>query len=383
MSTRSGKKVTLRESSTYAANNTWYECVNEIKLWNDADQLRLYIKCDTDDCGLVEIKAQTLSNDDAWCDVVGPGQPWSPGLMLSGQKLTINLCGAGFCEHDRIKIFFRCSRGAGAAKLEIQGLGHDSRAWANPLLKEHGGLPVETKEPDNETVDFYFIQLVQAPTQTTADAIENTYSITVPAGSGAIVGDYIGIFFENKFYFGEALSVTGGGTIIGLDSPLNYSYLTGSQVTIATRDLNVDGSVTRQSFNIGPVFDFQDNKIRIRNLIFQMTDATAMDDGKFGGIAGGLVNGLFLRSNTTDHGYRNYFNLKTNGDFANIAYDTIYADKAPAGLYGFKTKYTYAGREKHGSAPILAAGDTMDAIVQDDLTLLDSFRIIARGEVFQ
>ena len=43
MSTRSGEKPIILPATTYAAVDTWYECDEQVKMWEGADQLRLYI----------------------------------------------------------------------------------------------------------------------------------------------------------------------------------------------------------------------------------------------------------------------------------------------------------------------------------------------------
>jgi len=92
-------------------------------------------------------------------------------------------------------------------------------------------------------------------------------------------------------------------------------------------------------------------------------------------IGGGLTRGLVLRvSNGVNV---NYFNVKTNGDLVNIMYDVKFYEAAKQGVYGLGGRLTYAGSEKHGVTIRLTQGDTMDMIVQDDLTTLLDFKAVA------
>lgn len=380
MSVRSGKKETLRECATYDENDTWYPCPNTIKMWKGADQLRLYLDVQGHDVGTIEFKAQILYEDGTWYEALGNGSSWSPGVVLAGEKTTLNLNGGGFCQGDEVKVFFRCSRGAGAATVCIYALAHESTPWVNQFLESNGGHPVNVQDQTTQAFDFFFVHPTQPNALTTSDVVKDTYVFTVGAGSGIIVGDYVGLFYQDRFFFAEVQTVTGGGTTITVDTPIDYAYPSGSTVLITSRDANVDGSTSSVTFQIGPVFDWQDNRIDITRIMFYMLDDSAMDDGRFGGIVGGLTDGIVLRS-TSDGETWTYFNIKTNGEFGIHAYDTDYSFKAPAGLYGFRCRYTFAGQSKHGVAVRLSAGDTMELIIQDDLSELTSFRILAEGHI--
>ena len=111
----------------------------------------------------------------------------------------------------------------------------------------------------------------------------------------------------------------------------------------------------------------------------QVTRFTFPDDSKFANITGGLTNGLVFRR--VDGDTRNVFNVKTNGDIANICYDLAYADQGKNGLNGVRARISFAGQDKHGVALRLAPGDALQFLVQDDLTSIDIFRIVAQGHI--
>ncbi len=109
-----------------------------------------------------------------------------------------------------------------------------------------------------------------------------------------------------------------------------------------------------------------------------ITDASEMDDTKFGGITA-LTKGVFLRK--VNGVIKNIFNAKTNGDIALNCSTYSYADKAGAGNYGFRAIKTFGGQENQGVI-IRLAGDTQDTleiVVQDNLTGLTGMYIMAKG----
>ena len=74
------------------------------------------------------------------------------------------------------------------------------------------------------------------------------------------------------------------------------------------------------------------------------------------------------------------WNAKTNGELALIcASDFYYTDKAPAGQNGARFRNTFSGQDKHGVTIRLAPGETLELVVQDDLTLLSVFNMMAQG----
>lgn len=381
MSIRSGPSTSIRAAATYAEADTWYECDETITMGNGADQLRLYLVNTADDCVSVSIMLQVKDHKGDYCDVVEHGLDWKIPLF-AGECKAVTLIGANLCTRDTVKVFFKCANGASSAVLEIGALAHNSEPAGGPIGDGTGGYPVHSVSLTTQAIDFYFIQPRIANILTAADATIDTHAIEVPGSSGILVGDYVGVFWENRFYFGTVLAVVVSTTdTITFDSPLDYSYPTGSTVLTTTREMNVDATASRQIFQIGPVFDWQENQIDINRIIFHITDASTMEDTTFGGIAA-LTHGLFLRRVSADGTIQNYYNVKNNGELANLSFDLNYPDKVPAGTYALRCRYTYNGKDKHGVAVRLSAGDTLQAIVLgDDLTDLSSFRMIAEGNI--
>ncbi len=56
-----------------------------------------------------------------------------------------------------------------------------------------------------------------------------------------------------------------------------------------------------------------------------------------------------------------------------------YDDKAPAGVYGLRGRLTYAGQNEHGVTLELEPGESIELVIQDDLTALVSFEVMVQG----
>ena len=98
---------------------------------------------------------------------------------------------------------------------------------------------------------------------------------------------------------------------------------------------------------------------------------------------GGLTNGIVLR--VVNGRTWNIWDVHLNAEFANLAYDyqTFLATNPAQGVNGLAVRYTFAGQDKHGVAVRLEPGDSLQLVIQDDLSDLVSFRIIAEGHIVQ
>lgn len=138
----------------------------------------------------------------------------------------------------------------------------------------------------------------------------------------------------------------------------------------------VNGAVTTQVFQIGPTGGVIE--VDVTRLMGYLQSGTAMDDSLFGSL-GALTYGIVLRhkNGTT----QNIWNAKTNGEMALLCYDFTYTTKAPAGQFGARFRNSYGGQDKHGVTIRLDPGDTLELLVQDDLTGLGVFNMIAQGHI--
>ena len=307
----------------------------------------------------------------------------------------------------------------------------------------NGGLDVNIQDQTTPPVDLYFTRQVDIETALSVDSFIGQTSVTVASDSSLDVGDTViiasGVSLEGRFYFGEILALP-GGNIVELDTPLDFAFESGDPLAPLSKELNVDGSpvsitsgtlefareyvitnyVAGDDFtNVGALVnqtgerfvatgvtpttwtnssqlesDFITFEIRgagvgspitidITRLLMQCQTDSAVDLSTFGDIAGGLTRGIVIRRN---NGFvNNVFNAKTNGELANLAYDwsPLTSSNPAFGVDGFVWRYTFAGQEKHGVAVRLAPGDSLQLLIQGDLSTIDLLRIIGAGHIVQ
>ncbi len=212
----------------------------------------------------------------------------------------------------------------------------------------------------------------------------NTRTVTLAPGHGVVPGLTLAIIEEvagikePEIFTGKVLTVV--GDVLGLDMPISYPFsVVGSKMFTADRNMNVDGSITPVVFALTNILSIPIDVVRF---IFHITSATSMDDGKFGGRAA-LPNGILLRKKRADGYYTNYWNIKTNGQFGEIAFDKYYDDKAPAGVYGMTCRITYGGQSKHGVTIRLNPGESIELVVQDDLSTQVEFGTTTEGHLVE
>lgn len=245
-----------------------------------------------------------------------------------------------------------------------------------------GPGPAGIWRPLKIPADNYFIQANNGATTLSADVAVDDVVATVTDPSTFSIGDYVTIRNPESIYFGEVLLVNVND--ITFDSPFPFAYQSGDTIQSFTRDLNVDGSVTRQIFSLFGS-GVEEVQINLTRIVFNCLSTAAVDLSKFGDIIGGLTNGLVLRGvpdPAKGIAPSNQWNIKTNGDI-----DTLtgadwkpYSALNPAqGQDGFTARYTYGGKDKHDVIPPVETGDRIDLIIQDDLSSLLTFRLLFGG----
>jgi len=239
------------------------------------------------------------------------------------------------------------------------------------------GADVNVQDQHTRTFDVFFSQVVGEETALEVSAVINEWAVTLVTGHGALDGEQLVIYdyLADRLYIGGVLGVT--GDVVALDTPINFSYpAITSVVARAVRELNVNGAVTRQTFAVSPPLQ---SAIDITRIMFQMTTDAFPEMDMFGDIADGLVRGVVLR---VVNGINvNYFNIKTNGELVNLMYDVSFYEAAKHGVNGLGGRLTYGGPSKHGVTIRLETDDSLEIIIQDDLSSIVQFRMIASGHV--
>jgi hypothetical protein len=249
--------------------------------------------------------------------------------------------------------------------------------WAP--MEFNGAFPVNIQDQHSPAFDLYFSQDVGAPLTLAADAEEDAYSISVTTGHGLVTGNEFVLFDTNtqRGYTGEVVTVDGANTV-NVDRPITSRLPAATTILQQrTHDLTVNGAVTRQTFRVGSALAAE---IDITRILFQMTTTNAPEFTDFGDITLGLSRGLVLR--VVNGRNSNLWNAKTNANLVNLMYDvTVYEAAKQFNVNGIGARLTYAGQNKHGVTIRLGANEYLEVIIQDDLTSLLSFNMIACGHL--
>lgn len=242
---------------------------------------------------------------------------------------------------------------------------------------------VMIQDQSTEIIDLHVTREVQEIDIVTNTSLYDT-TITISSSAEPTDGNMVCLKEGTSFYQGEILShsANGGNWDVNVDNPLDYAYTTQGGCSERSFQLNIDGSITPVVFSVSPSNLNKDVKWDITRVMGAITDTVAMDDDKFGGITK-LAKGILLRC--VNGTVKNIFNAKSNSDIRVHAYDLTYSDKAPAGSYGLNFRRTFAGQDKNGVVVRLSAErqDELQVLVQDDLTGLSSFTMVAQGHLVE
>lgn len=253
--------------------------------------------------------------------------------------------------------------------------------WSSRVPKEsNGGVPVNIQDQTSRILDLFFIQKQGATVTLGAAANPNDRTITLSDATGFVTGNVVGLFGSaTQFMFAKQIGIP-AGNVITLDTPVDTLFPIGSAVIRATDNLNVNGSPgTPQIFSIGPIGTGAGIEVDITRFLGYIETSGAQADDKFGDIAGGLQYGLALRQNNGS--IQNIWNVKTNGEIGLLCYDSAYTPNAPAGNEGFRFRNTFAGQSKHGVTIRLMPGESLELLVQDNLSGLVKLNCMAQGHV--
>lgn len=249
-------------------------------------------------------------------------------------------------------------------------------------LEETGAIPVAVQDQTTAVIDLFFVQLNGSITTLAENTTIDDRIINVTSVVDIDVGTYLGIVSGGlgRFYFGTVTAIN--GNIVTLDTPLDFNFSAGFPVVPVNREMNVDGSSTPSTFFVGTGGEGSNLTFDITRILIHFKTTDSVDLGEFGDLPS-LTNGVVLRK--ANGATNNIFNVKNNGEISNLCfdYDPHEASNPAQGQNGANFRYTFAGQDKHGVAIRLEPGDQLQMIIQDDLTGLEEFRIIAEGHVVQ
>ena len=244
-----------------------------------------------------------------------------------------------------------------------------------PLCSDDGVLLNKPEYADLEvqnTVNLY-AQITNATPSITVNTNMNDESITVNSVASVSAGDVITIYEGSRFY--QSIVASAAGNTVGLGSPLDYAFTIDADVYIGDWNVAVDGSVASKTARVlaPPAGVFCIHRIHVA-----ITDDTAMDSAKFGGITA-LTNGILFR--VVNGATQNLPLVVNNMGFSEQGFDIQYDPKAPAGVYGFIAKLNLP--DAPGAILRIAGSgnDELQCIIRDNLTSLTMFNINIQGHV--
>ena len=214
------------------------------------------------------------------------------------------------------------------------------------------------------------------------DAAIESYDVTVVDSTGMTIGDHFRIINSaaDRYYFGSILNIV--GNVITLDTPVDFLYVSGSEVTWSNINMAVDGSVTPVHFHLRTGTPSIPSAVDITRIIMTCETNGVGDLAHFGDILA-LTRGLVMRKENGD--LHNIFNVKTNADLASLAYDLngYVASNPIQGINGFAWRLTFGGQSKIGVVLRVLQGGQLGFIVQDDLTDLVNLKVMFEGHVVE
>ena len=166
-----------------------------------------------------------------------------------------------------------------------------------------------------------------------------------------------------------------------MSDEIPFNFTTEKTIVFKFNDnMAVDGSINRSVFSVCNVFE---ESVDITRFIVSCVDDIDMDDAKFCSITDGLERGLMLRKLNKDGYYINYWNVKNNQEFVDLAYDVTYSEKAKQGEFGLRVRISYAGADKRGVVIRLEPDECIEGVVQDNLISQKQISIMPHGHFVQ
>lgn len=238
---------------------------------------------------------------------------------------------------------------------------------------------VSLKDQSTATVVLPLVQPLGVGYTAAVPSIDDR-SVSLTDATGFVVGDHFRIInaSADRYYSGYITGIS--GNVVSLDTPIDYAFMAGSQVTRSNTNMAVDGSTTPVSFVLRTGVPSIPSPVDITRIMMVAECSSSVDLNKFGSIPA-LTNGVVFRKiNETAH---NIFNVKSNKDLALLAYDwtPFVASNPSQGIDGFACRLTFSGKDKLGVVLRVEQSGQLEVLVQDDLTGFVSLSCVVEGHV--
>jgi hypothetical protein len=266
--------------------------------------------------------------------------------------------------------------------LNREGVAHGSN-FEDVMDGIHSGVDVNIQDQTTDVIIQKFNQVHNSTTLNGAVAIEEE-EIIVTDATGIVAGSHLILFDPASVRFSTFIALTPSGTTIPLDRPLDFAYPDGTFVDVAITNMAVDGSVTTQVFGLRgtgapPGVDLD---VDITRIIITMLTTNPVAYDLFGDLPA-LTKGVTVR--VRNGKYFNIVNFKTNGELAGAMYDLTSAEAVNPnqGQNGYIGRMTFAGTNKMGVAIRLPIGEDLEILIQDNLSLIEKFEVVAEGHIVE
>ena len=240
-------------------------------------------------------------------------------------------------------------------------------------INDSGSIDVVNQSSISPLVIVRATELI-AETTLTTKAVIGDKDLIVSSNVGASIGSGLTVYsvLNNRVSFFTILNIV--GSVITVDSPIDFDYEISSFVQFGNYNMAVNGSVTPRIFGVrNPTANDIDFEVDLTRMILSMELISSGDYDEFGNIPA-LTNGLVCRF--VDGRRQNIFNVKTNRELDTLMYDFKFiaaSGQSPDGLSG---RFTF---ERLGSVIRLKPFEDLQFIVQDNLEGLNVFEILLEG----
>lgn len=241
-------------------------------------------------------------------------------------------------------------------------------------LNNKGFVKVLVEEKTSDIIDYYLRRTIQDLSFNGTQTL-GSYDIKVLDTSGVSTNNIIRVQEGSRLFQANIISIN--GNTITTNIPLDYPYTSNADISEASIDLNVDGSVTPVIFSLEPT---QQSIWHINRFICGMVHNGAGDDSKFGDLPALDRGVIFRQTNGIQH---TFFSARTNGELRIRMFDLDYSDKAGGGDYSTFFRRTFGGQDKNGAVIELDPfqNESFEIVIQDDLTSLNKFNCVIQGHI--